>query len=305
MSRLPTYVVISPARNESRSIELTLQSMVQQTFRPLKWVIVSDGSTDGTDDIVESYARQHPSWIELVRMPERTERHFAGKVNAFNAGYAKVSGIPYDVLASLDADISFGGDYFEFLLRKLAEDRSLGLVGTPFRDGENGIYDYRFVNIEHVSGACQVFRRECFEAIGGYTPMKAGGIDYFAVLSSRMKGWRTRTFLDRICVHHREMGTAQHSVLQARYNYGAKDYAFGNHPVWELSRSAYQMTKRPIVIGGVALLWGYISAACSRTEQPIPIEMKQFVRREQMRRLKNFILRKSPESANLQSPRSA
>ena len=107
MSRLPTYVVISPARNESRSIELTLQSMVQQTFRPLKWVIVSDGSTDGTDDIVESYARQHPSWIELVRMPERTERHFAGKVNAFNAGYAKVSGIPYDVLASLDADISF------------------------------------------------------------------------------------------------------------------------------------------------------------------------------------------------------
>ncbi len=295
------YVIVTPARNEGKFIELTIQSVIGQTIRPLKWVIVSDGSTDATDEIVSSYAKQYP-WIELVRMPERKERHFAGKVNAFNAGYARVSNIRYDVLASLDGDISFEKDYFEFLLQKLVENPSLGLVGTPFKDGEKEIYDYRFVNIEHVSGACQVFRRECFEAIGGYTPMKAGGIDYLAVLSSRMKGWKTRTFTDKICLHHREMGTAQHSVLQSRYNYGAKDYAFGNHPVWELFRSAYQMTKSPVVIGGLALLWGYVAAACRRAEQPISPEMKQFVQREQMQRLKNFILRRSPAAANLQSP---
>jgi len=295
------YIIVTPARNEGKFIELTIKSVIGQTVCPLKWVIVSDGSTDATDDIVSSYARRYP-WIELVRMPERSERHFAGKVNAFNAGYAKVSDVRYDVLASLDGDISFGKDYFEFLLQKLDENPSLGLVGTPFKDGEKEIYDYRFVNIEHVSGACQVFRRECFEAIGGYTPIKAGGIDYLAVLSSRMKGWKTRTFTDRICLHHREMGTAQHSVLQSRYNYGAKDYAFGNHPVWELFRSAYQMTKSPMVIGGLALLWGYISAACRETERPISAEMRQFVQREQMRRLKNFILRKSSPSADLQSP---
>ena len=85
MSTLPTYVLITPARNESKFIELTLQSVVAQTYRPLKWVIVSDGSTDGTDEIVGKYTAEH-SWIELVRMPERKERHFAGKVHAFNAG---------------------------------------------------------------------------------------------------------------------------------------------------------------------------------------------------------------------------
>src|SRR5436305_894671 len=122
-----TYVLITPARNEAQFIERTMQSVVAQTVRPLKWVIVSDGSTDGTDEIVNRYVAQHP-WIELVRMPERRERHFAGKVHAFNAGYARVRGLPYDTLASLDADISFDADYFAFLLEKLAQDASLGLV---------------------------------------------------------------------------------------------------------------------------------------------------------------------------------
>src|SRR5713226_2087030 len=109
MLNLPSYVLITPARNEAQYIELTIKSVVAQTVRPLKWVIVSDGSTDGTDDIVRKYTTDH-SWIELVRMPERPERHFAGKVHAFNAGYARLREQEYDVIGSLDADISFGDD---------------------------------------------------------------------------------------------------------------------------------------------------------------------------------------------------
>jgi poly-beta-1,6-N-acetyl-D-glucosamine synthase len=142
---LSKYVLITPARNEAESIELTIQSVVAQTIQPLRWVIVSDGSTDETDNIVSKYAAEHP-WIELVRGPDRRERHFAGKVQAFNAGYAKVQNLDYEVIGNLDADISFDEGYFALLLRKMSENPELGLVGTPFKDGPNAVYDYRFVS---------------------------------------------------------------------------------------------------------------------------------------------------------------
>src|ERR1041385_3274513 len=130
---LPTYVLITPARNEAQFIERTIQCVISQTVPPLRWVIVSDGSTDGTDEIVAKYLAANP-WIELIRMPERSERHFAGKVNAFNAGYARVAGLKYDAIASLDADITFENEYFAFLLEKFSEDPGLGVVGTPFKE---------------------------------------------------------------------------------------------------------------------------------------------------------------------------
>src|SRR5580700_9166051 len=117
MTTLPTYVLVTPARNEAQFIELTIESVVAQVTLPRKWVIVSDGSTDGTDEIVSRYAAQHP-WIELVRMPERKERHFAGKVQAFNAGRARVVDMDFAVIGNLDADVSFGADHFRFLIRK-------------------------------------------------------------------------------------------------------------------------------------------------------------------------------------------
>src|SRR5882672_9636805 len=118
---LPVYVLITPARNEARFIEVTIKSVISQVARPLRWVIVSDGSTDGTDDIVCKYTTEHP-WIELLRMPARRERHFAGKVLAFNAGCEHVKNLSYQVIGSLDADISFDAEYFAFLLQKLASD---------------------------------------------------------------------------------------------------------------------------------------------------------------------------------------
>jgi len=245
---LPAYIVITPARNEAQFIELTIKSMIAQTVRPLKWIIVSDGSTDGTDDIVNRYAAEH-SWIELLRMPERRERHFAGKVHAFNAGYARVKGLDHEVICSLDGDISFDENYFSFLLQKLADDSKLGLVGTPFQEGQNPIYDYRYVSIEHVSGACQVFRRQCFEDIGGYVPVEGGCIDHIAVITARMRGWKTRTFTEKVCQHHRAIGTAGRSQWAAKFKFGVKDYTIGNHPVWELFRALRQINNKPFLAG--------------------------------------------------------
>jgi glycosyltransferase involved in cell wall biosynthesis len=284
----PSYVLITPARNEAEFLELTIQSVVAQTVRPVKWVIVSDGSTDGTDQLVEKYAAQNP-WIELLRMPERKERHFAGKIHAFNAGYAKVRELSWEMIGSMDADISFDRDYFSFLLQEMAKDPALGLVGTPFREKSGQTYDYRFVNIEHVSGACQLFRRECFEDIGGYVPVKGGGVDHIAVVTARMKGWKTRTFTDMTCLHHRPMGAALSGELIARFKFGIRDYAFGNHPLWEPFRVLYQFTKRPFILGGVFLLSGYVWACLRRTERPVSRELVAFQRREQMQRLRKLI----------------
>jgi glycosyltransferase involved in cell wall biosynthesis len=289
MSQASTYVLISPARNEAEFIGLTLKSVISQTVKPLKYVVVSDGSTDGTDEIVKRYAAEH-DWIELVRTPERKERHFAGKVHAFNLGLERVRNLDYAVIGSLDADLSFDEDYFAFLLDKLAKNPELGLVGTPFREGGTS-YDYRFVSIEHVSGACQLFRRECFEAIGGYVPVKGGGIDLIAVLTARMKGWKTRSFPEKFCNHHRKMGAAKYNHLTARFKDGEKDYVLGGHPLWEIFRCLYQTSKRPFLIGGCALLAGYTCAFARRKERSVSAELMQFRRREQMVRLKRFLLR--------------
>jgi len=289
MATLPTYILITPARNEAQFIELTLQSMAAQTYRPLKWIIVSDGSTDGTDDLVRKYTADNP-WIELLRMPERAERHFAGKVHAFNAGYAKAKELNPDVIGNLDADVSIEPDHFQYLLGKFAENPDLGVGGSPFREGSLQ-YDYRFSNIENVWGGCQLFRRECFDAIGGYTPVKGGGIDHIAVVSARMKGWKTRTLTDKVCIHHRAMNTAGQSVLKARFKLGAKDYAFGNHPLWELFRTLYQMRNRPLVLGGLVLGAGYFWSMVRGAEISVSSEVVDFTHREQLQRMKKFVTR--------------
>ena len=262
-----SFVLITPARNEAKLIEATIQSMVKQTLLPLKWVIVSDGSTDGTDQIVERYAASH-KWIELLRMPERKERHFAGKVYAFNAGYALVRDLDFDIVGSLDADLTFDEGYFAFLIDKFGRNEGLGVAGTPFVEDESQ-YDYRFTSIEHVSGACQLFRKKCFDDIGGYTPIKSGGIDLVAVMTARMRGWQTRTFTEKVIFHHRKMGTGHSSKLSAYLRFGKEDYYLGSHPLWEAFRSLYQMTKRPYILGGMLISTGYLWAGLTRMERPI------------------------------------
>jgi len=284
-----SYVLITPARNEEATLEKTARSVTTQTVLPSRWVVVSDGSTDRTDDIVLDYCSRHP-WMGLIRLPEHEDRHFAAKVQAFNAGLEALGGVGYDIIGNLDADISFGEDYFEFLLARLEEDPSLGVVGTPFVE-DGATYDYRFTSSEHVSGACQLFRRGCFEQIGGYVPIEGGGIDWTAVTTARMKGWRTRTFAQRVCQHHRKIGTGGGSSLGAWFRHGRKDYFLGGHPLWQLFRAAYQMKRRPYVLGGFLLLLGYTWAWVSRTARPVSRELVVFHRREQMGRLKGLLFR--------------
>ena len=291
METLPSYVLITPARNEAQFIEATLKSVIAQSVTPLKWVIVSDGSTDGTDEIVQKYIVSN-SWIELVRMPERAERHFAGKVLAFNAGYERVKDIDFDLIGNLDADVSFESQLFEHLLRKMREMPQLGVTGAPFREGDFQ-YDYRFSNVENVWGGCQLFRRECFEDIGGYMPLKGGCIDHVAVLSARFHGWQTRTFVENVCQHHRQMGTALNGALKAKFRLGAKDYLVGNHPLWQLSRVCYQVARPPLFLGAVMLGSGYVWSSIKRAPRPLPTELVAFVRLEQMQRLKKLIFGKS------------
>jgi glycosyltransferase involved in cell wall biosynthesis len=283
------YVLITPSRNEARFIEETLKSVVAQTILPLKWVIVNDGSTDATGEIVAKYGAQY-SWIELVNRPVRKERHFAAKVQAFNAGLERVKELRYDIIGNLDADVSLDADHFEFLLSKFSQDSRLGVAGTVFRepDGYNSATD-SFEGQTYVSGQCQVFRRQCFEEIGGYVPSKAGGIDWMAVTTARMIGWNTRSFREKCFLHHRPLGTADRGVIASSFAYGKKDYILGGHPLWQIFRCSYRMTKRPYVIGGVALFSGYVSAFLSRAERPVSPELMRFHRREQMLKLKTIV----------------
>jgi poly-beta-1,6-N-acetyl-D-glucosamine synthase len=281
------YTLITPARNEEAFIEKTIQSVISQTVLPEKWVIVSDGSTDRTDEIVRAYLTRH-DWMELVRMPEHRDRHFAAKVSCFNAGYDRLDGIDYDVIGNLDADISFEKDYLAFLLERFKENPRLGVAGTPFIEKGGRSYNYNYANIEHVSGACQLFRRACFEEIGGYIPIKGGGIDWVAVTSARWKGWQTRTFTEKACLHHRPMGTGGAGVLGARFKLGKEDYYLGGHPVWALFRAVFQMKEKPYIIGGLCIYAGYLYGAITRIKSPLDPGLITFHRREQMIRLKNI-----------------
>jgi glycosyltransferase involved in cell wall biosynthesis len=290
------YALITPARNEAQYIELTIKSMIAQTLLPSKWVIVSDGSSDQTDELVRKYLKEY-QWIELVRMPEREQRHFAGKVHAFKAGYERLKDTKVEIIGNLDADVSFEPKHFEFLIEKMSENPRIGVAGAPFREGTFQ-YDYRFSNIENVWGGCQLFRRECYEAIGGYLPLKGGCIDHVAVLSARMHGWQTRTFTENVCLHHRQMGTAMQGALKAKFKTGMKDYTVGNHPLWELVRTIYQMKNGPFVIGGLALGLGYAWSLIRRVEVPLSPDLVAFVRREQLNRLKKFFSRNSQATSS-------
>jgi glycosyltransferase involved in cell wall biosynthesis len=282
------YVLITPARNEGDFIEKTLASVLAQTVPPERWVIVDDGSADNTADIVAPFAEQI-SWIELLRREQRADRNFAGKVYAFKAGLERVRSIDFEIIGNLDADVSFDANYIEFLIRKFDEDPKLGVAGTPFT--ENDGYDSTrdsFEGENHVAGGCQLFRRKCFEEIGGYVPNRVGGIDWMAVTTARMNGWRTRSFPQKRFHHYRSLGTAERSVLGSLFSYGEKDYYLGGSPLWQLFRVAYRMTKQPVIIGGLALLSGYCWAALRRIKKPVSGELMRFHRREQMEKLRRI-----------------
>jgi glycosyltransferase involved in cell wall biosynthesis len=278
------YLLITAARNEAAFIGNTLASVTAQTQRPERWIIVDDGSTDRTADLVADYAARFP-WITLVRNAPRAHRHFGAKAEAINAAYAAVKE-PFDVVGNLDADVSFGPDYMEFLMRRFAEDRDLGVAGTPFT--QPGDYDSTRDSFEgeyFVAGPIQLFRRECFQEIGGYTASPAGGVDWIALMTARMKGWKTRSFSEKRFHHHRSMGTAEKGEVAALFAYGQKDYYLGGSPVWQMFRVTYRLAKKPYIAGGAALMLGYCWAALKRRRRPVSSALIHFHRAEQMKKL--------------------
>ena len=283
-----SYVLITPARDEEAFIEKTIQSIIRQTLLPTKWVIVNDGSKDRTADIVNRYLTKY-HWMEMIEMPMRRDRSFAAKVNSFNAGYERVKSLGYEVIGNLDADLSFDTEYLEFLMGKFAEDSTLGVAGTIFKEEGYSSDTDSFEGQTHVAGGCQLFRRRCFEQVGGYIPNKAGGIDWIAVATARMLGWKTQSYREKWFFHHRSLGTAERSVLASGFSYGEKDYYLGGHPLWELFRVFYKITKRPYLIGGVALGLGYLWAFLRRTQRPVSDELMLFHRREQMLKLRAIL----------------
>ena len=283
------YVLVTPARDEETYIERTLQGMVAQTVRPLGWVIVSDGSQDGTDDIVRAYAARF-DWIAFLRLPDRRERHFGGKVAAFRAGAAQLRELPYDVIGNLDADVSLVPDHIEHLLHAFAQCPALGVVGTNYQEPweTRPRLDFRFTSTDEVPGACQLFRRQCFEAIGGYSATRRGGIDLLANLRARMHGWETRVCTERVLIHHRQQGTSGAHPWLVEFHNGRKDYLFGAHPLWQLCRATYRLTRKPYVIGGVLAAAGYAAAALAGGGKDFPPDVVEFRRREQIRRLRTL-----------------
>jgi len=199
----------------------------------------------------------------------------------------RTRGLTFEIIGNLDADLSFEPDYLAFLMQKFFDDPKLGVAGTPFT--ENGGYDSArdsFEGENHVAGGCQLFRRPCFEVIGGYVPNGAGGVDWIAVTTARMKGWKTRSFPEKRFHHYRVLGTAGRSGLAASFSYGEKDYYLGGSPVWQAFRVAYRLTKRPVFTDSLGLFLGYCWAALRRVKRPVTPELIYFHRREQMRKLK-------------------
>jgi glycosyltransferase involved in cell wall biosynthesis len=287
------YVLITPARNEETFLEKTIQSVVAQSVLPERWVIVDDGSTDRTPEIAEASSRRYP-WIELVRRPQRQDRNFAGKVHAVNAGLERVQSLKFEVMGNLDADVSFEPDYMAFLMQKFTQDPRLGVGGTPFT--QEGDYDSTrdsFEGSNYVAGPCQLFRFRCWQEIGGYVANRAGGVDWIAVMTARMKGWTARSFPEKRFHHYRSMGTAGRGPLAAMFSYGEKDYYLGGSPIWQMFRVGYRMTKKPFVAGGLALLFGYGWAALRRVPRPVSAELMRFHRCEQMKKLKAIFERLS------------
>lgn len=220
------YVIITPAHNEESLIENTIHSVIAQTVRPLAWVIVNDDSVDGTGKIVERYAADY-SFIRLINLRRSGGRHFGHKASAFNRGLTEVQDLNYQYIGNLDADLSLEKDYFGRILHEFMHDSSLGVAGGMISSRIGDRFVSQNVALDSVAGAVQLFRRDCFEQIGGYPALPQGGIDAAVEIIARMKGWKVRTFPKCVVLEHRRTGSSKAGPLGARVREGRRLYSLG------------------------------------------------------------------------------
>ena len=277
-----TYVVITPVRNEAAFIECTIASMTSQTVPPVQWIIVDDGSTDNTADIVRAQTAEYP-WIRLVQRADRGFRQRGrGVIEAFNEGCAALAVADYQFIVKLDGDLSFAPDYFERLLARFAARPSLGISGGTCYVQEGNMWRPEETDVTHVRGATKMYRRACLEAIGGLVAHL--GWDGADEWQARARGWEVQSFLDIPLHHHRTTGTAKGPV-RGRIEQGRAAFYMGYHPLFMLARGVRRMADRPFVLGGIALLWGYVGDwLCRRERVDDPMAIR-FLRQSQLRRL--------------------
>jgi glycosyltransferase involved in cell wall biosynthesis len=284
------YVLVTPARNERAFIELTIKSVVAQTVRPLIWVIVSDRSDDGTDEIVSRYANCYP-FIRFVRNEKLGERNTAAKVHAINLGIGALGCTDYRYFGIIDADISFGETYFETLLRHFESDPGFGLIGGRiFQVDDKDHAAEAKSSTESVAGAVQFFRKECFDQIGGYRSIPGGMEDGVAEITARYYGWKTQSLKGLRVLHHRPLGTVGRSIYRARFNNGLTEFVVGFSFIYHVIRALSRALERPYVVGAFLVLSGYMWGLLCQRPKVVPEPIIRFMRREQMVRLRASLL---------------
>ena len=281
-------VVITPVRDESRTLKLTLDSMLAQTCRPQEWVIVDDGSSDETPQIVADYAARH-DFIHLVHNQNRGFRQLGGGViRAFDYGREHIRRDDWEYIVKLDGDMSFGPRYLEIMLDTLRREPKLAAVsGKVFRpEGDRLVEEYHID--EMVVGQFKLYRRQAFEQIGGFTQtILWDGID---IHRCRMHGWTTRSFHhpEAQLYHHRLMGSSDKSVYHGRVRLGRGIWFMGYHPLYTIASGLFRMHEKPYVIGGLIIIGSYFYAMLRREPRFDDVEFRQYLQRWQLQRLREL-----------------
>jgi glycosyltransferase involved in cell wall biosynthesis len=282
--RQPAYVLITAAYNEEATIEATIRSVLSQTILPARWVIVSDGSVDKTDEIINKYAKQF-GFIRFLRMTRDPGRSFGSQVIALRAGRELLKDVTYDFIGTLDADITLGRSYFEDLISILGKRPKLGLAGGFIYEEMNGTFQSRPANrVYSVANAGQLFRRESYDAIGGYSIFEYGGADWHAQISVEMKGWEVEAFPDLKIFHHRRTGEGD-NLLRHKYRQGKMDYCFGSDPFFEVLKCLRRVSEKPFFTGAIARLLGFSWSYVCRDTRPVSDEFIAFLRRDQRQKM--------------------
>jgi biofilm PGA synthesis N-glycosyltransferase PgaC len=279
------YVLISPCRNESQYMRQTLDTVVAQSARPTKWVIVDDGSTDDTPQILADYAAKH-DWIQIVTRKDRGHRAVGpGVIDAFYSGYDAINPDDYDYLCKLDLDLRLPPRYFELLMQRMQADPLIATCsGKAWIEEHGELVDERHGD-ETSLGMTKFYRVDRFKAIGGFVrEVMWDGIDCHRC---RMKGWKACSWNapELRFVHLRPMGSSQQGVYTGRMRHGFGQYFMGTGFVFMAASSLSRMTQKPYVLGGLAMLWGWVRSALQRKPRYDDLEFRRYLHKYQMRAL--------------------
>jgi biofilm PGA synthesis N-glycosyltransferase PgaC len=283
LSAKANYVLITPVRDEQEFLPRTIASVVAQTILPREWIIVDDGSKDRTGEIIADATRQYP-WIRGVKRQDRGHRKWgAGIIEAFYDGYNALTFKDWDFMCKLDGDLSFEPGYFEATFRKFAEDPKLGIGGGMLYHVEDGVKSLETHPLFHVRGGAKIYRRECWEAIGGL--WVGPGSDTLDDVKANMLGWHSASFTDILINHHRWTGASFGKWGGITKN-GKTDYVSGYHPLFVMAKCIKRLFDRPYVLGSLALAYGYVAARLEKMPQVDDPKLIEYLQSQQIAKLR-------------------